>query len=284
MKDAEQLCTRLPGTLDALMSGSISCLQARAVTEASYVIDAGLLPEFEARVLKRAGEQTLAQLKQSIRRAVIRLDPASAEERRQRATTDRNIRVADAGDGMTWLAMLPIDQAKACYSRADAIARTAGKDDPRTMDQLRADAVVAAIRTGGSEGGAGLPKRHGLAPSISVIVSLETLAGVEDEPGWLDTYGPITAQHARDIASDPTGTTRYRPPKHLTELPTSREVWASCRPRRPRQRTPRSVNSPTRTHLTLRLQSQPVRGLWRSPAAARSGHDPRPRRRRRRLP
>jgi hypothetical protein len=73
MKDAEQLCSRLPVTLDALMSGSISCL------------------------LKR--EQTLSQLKQSIRRAVIRLDPASAEERRQRAKADRNIRFADAGAG-----------------------------------------------------------------------------------------------------------------------------------------------------------------------------------------
>jgi hypothetical protein len=50
------------------MAGSISCLQARAVTEASYVLDDDLLPEYEARVLKRAGEQTLSQLKQSIRR------------------------------------------------------------------------------------------------------------------------------------------------------------------------------------------------------------------------
>jgi hypothetical protein len=36
MRDAEQLCSRLPGTLAALMAGSISCLQARAVTDASY--------------------------------------------------------------------------------------------------------------------------------------------------------------------------------------------------------------------------------------------------------
>ena len=34
------------------------------------------------------------------------------------------------------------------------------------------------------------------------------LSGVEDEPGWLDGYGPITAQHAREIAADPTGTWR----------------------------------------------------------------------------
>jgi hypothetical protein len=231
-----------------LMAGSISCLQARAVTEASYVLDDGLLPEYEARVLKRAPEQTLSQLKQSIRRAVLRLDPATAEERRQRAKADRNIRVADAGDGMGWLVMLlPIDQAKACYTRADALARTAAKDDPRTRDQLRADAVVDAILTGTGE--AGLPRRHGLTPSISVIVNLETLAGVEDEPGWLDGYGPITAQHARDIASDQTGTwrrlvidpifgqvidygtTKYRPPQHLQDLVIARDgtcTFSTC--------------------------------------------------------
>jgi len=74
-----------------------------------------------------------------------------------------------------------------------------------------------------------------------VIVSLETLAGVEDEPGWLDGYGPITAQTARALAADETGTwrrlvidpifgqvidygtTRYRPPTHLAELVIARD-------------------------------------------------------------
>ena len=169
MRDAEQLCSRLPGTLAALMAGSISCLQARAVTDASYVLAAGLLGEYEARVLNRAPEQTLAQLKQStqlkqsIRRAVLRLDPATAEQRRQRARADRHLRVADAGHGMGWLVLLlPIDQAKACYPRADAIARTAAKPDPRTRDQLRTDAAVAALLTGNTgEGGLHPPcERH----------------------------------------------------------------------------------------------------------------------------
>jgi hypothetical protein len=51
-----------------------------------------------------------------------------------------------------------------------------------------------------------------LQPNISVIVNLETLAGVEDEPGWLDGYGPITADTARALAADDTGT--WRRPNH----------------------------------------------------------------------
>jgi hypothetical protein len=35
------------------------------------------------------------------------------------------------------------------------------------------------------------------------MVSLETLAGVEDEPGWLGGYGPITAQHTFTTCNRP---------------------------------------------------------------------------------
>jgi len=247
LKNAEQLCTRLPATLDALLAGRITGLKATAITEASYVLADSLLPAFEHRVLKRAPEQTLAQLRQSVKRAVLRFDPASAEQRRQRAVEDRCVRISDAGDGMAWLtALLPAPQAQACYAKLDAGARLAPPQDPRTLDQLRADLFVDAVLTGLS---GQLPTKHGLQPNISVIVSLETLAGVEDEPGWLDGYGPVTADTARELASDQTGTwrrliidpifgqvidygtTRYRPPKHLTELVIAREgtcVFPPC--------------------------------------------------------
>jgi hypothetical protein len=178
-------------------------------------------------------------LKQSVRRAVLRFDPASAEQRRQRAAADRSVRISDAGDGMAWLtALLPAPQAHACYAKLDAAARLAPTEDPRTLEQLRADLFIDAVLTGLS---GELPTTHGLQPNISVLVSLETLSGVEDEPGWLDGYGPITAHTARQLAADQTGTwrrlitdpifgqvidygtTRYRPPKHLAELVIARD-------------------------------------------------------------
>jgi hypothetical protein len=75
LKNAEQLVTRLPATLDALLAGRIKGMQATAITEASYILADQLLPAFEDRVLTRAPEQTLAQLKQSLRRAVLRFRP-----------------------------------------------------------------------------------------------------------------------------------------------------------------------------------------------------------------
>jgi hypothetical protein len=239
LKNAEQLCSRLPSTLGLLLDGRISELQARAVTEASYVLPDAVLPGFEERVLKRAPEQTLRQLRDVVKRAQIRLDPASAERRTQRARGDRSVRVADAGDGMAWLtALLPAEQAAACMQRVDAAARMAPTEDARTLEHRRADVLVDAV-LGGLAGD--LPTRHGLQPNISVIVGLETLAGVEDEPGWLEGYGPVTAQTARALAADEAGTwrrlvidpifgqvidygtTSYRPPTHLAELVIARD-------------------------------------------------------------
>src|SRR6266702_4753877 len=52
-------------------------LDLAASPQRRYRPDA-VLPGFEERVLKRAPEQTLRQLKQLVRRAQLRMDPASA--------------------------------------------------------------------------------------------------------------------------------------------------------------------------------------------------------------
>jgi hypothetical protein len=73
-----------------------------------------------------------------------------------------------------------------------------------------------------------LRRRNGRAAAVNVTVPLSTLLGVDQRPGELEGYGPITAQAARRIAghgtwrrllTDPAsgvlldyGTTRYTPP------------------------------------------------------------------------
>ena len=108
--------------------------------------------------------------------------------------------------------------------------------DPRTLDQLRADLFTHtllahtplkhaplthadhgtevhdtrdpdgahAASCGACKGGSAA----GLGASIQVIVSAATLLGQDEEPGWLDRYGPISAETARRVAHDPTGTWR----------------------------------------------------------------------------
>ena len=101
------------------------------------------------------------------------------------------------------------------------------------MDQLRADALLNGVLTGIT--GGGLPVEQGRRPGITVTISLASLVGADEQPGWLDGYGPISAGYARQLAHDPTGTwrrlitdpatgqlldygaTRYRPPQALAD-------------------------------------------------------------------
>jgi hypothetical protein len=233
IKNAEQLCRRLPTTLQALSQGRISAPQATVITEASYPLPTDVLGDYQDRVLARAGQQSTAQLKRTAHRAALQLDPASAEAKHQRSVSDRHLRIAPAEHGTAWLlALLPAAQAHLLYDRIDGAARTAPAGDTRTLDQLRADALVNAVLTATT---GNLPTVHGHQPAISVVVALSTLTGQDQEPGWLDGYGPIPAGYARQLAHDPTGTwrriitdpvtgqlldygtTRYRPPQHLAD-------------------------------------------------------------------
>jgi hypothetical protein len=233
LKNAEQLCQRLPASFTALAEGRISTAQATAITEASYPLPDQVLSEYEARVLRSAPEQSVSQLKRAAKRAALQLDPASAEQRHQRAVADRHLRLVPAEHGTSWLmALLPAAQAHLLYDRVDGAARLAPAEDARTMDQLRADALVNAVLHGLT---GDVATQQGQQPIINVTVALSTLVGQDQEPGWLDGYGPITAGYARQLAHDPTGTwrrlitdpvtgqlldygtTRYRPPRHLAD-------------------------------------------------------------------
>jgi hypothetical protein len=238
---AVALTSRLPGTLDALAAGQISALQARAVVDASGQLPDELAGALENAILPRASSQTLSELKRSLRRAVLRLDPASAEQRRKAAHGDRYVRIGIVEDGMAQLwALLPAADAQAIHAQVDATARHIQRvdaSDPRTRDQLRADALTAAVLSaavvsagersaGGRSAGPfvrpGVPSTNaqsgsseqqpsterGHRPAVHVIVGLTTLLGEDDEPAELEGYGPITAGYAREICHDPTGTWR----------------------------------------------------------------------------
>ena len=230
---AQQLTHRLPGTLDALQGGKIGPGHASAIVRGSYALPDELLPALEQRVLPRAGEQSVTGVKQSVARAVLALDPATAEEKHERARAERSVRISPADHGMAWLmALLPATDAQAIYARLDADARRAPADDARSIDQLRADALVEGVLQGID---AAMPTEHGRQPHVEVLVSLSTLVGQDDEPAWLNGYGPINAEQARRLAHDPSGTwrrvvtdpvsgqlldygtTRYRPPPHLVD-------------------------------------------------------------------
>ena len=147
-------------------------------------------------------------------------------------------------DGMSELwALLPAEGAAAIEAAVDALASVTSADDPRTLDQRRADALVdlgvAALHD------PALPCQHGLRPNVQVTVALSTLLGLDEQPGELAGHGPIPASVARHLAGDETGTwrrlvtdpltgalleygrTTYRPPRDLADFVTARD--GTCR-------------------------------------------------------
>jgi hypothetical protein len=249
MQTATVLSSRLTATLDMLEDGSISYVHARALAGSVRDLDQSVTAEVEVRVLRRAAQQTPAEFRRAVRRAVATLDPRGAEERHEAVADERRVAYEPADDAMAWInAFLPAADAQTVMTAVQAVAdkaRAADPDDARTADQLRADAltaICAAALNGGRVDG--LPMWQGRRPNVNVCVALSTLLGFDEQPGDLDGYGPVPATVARRMAADPSGTwrrlvtderghlldygrTTYRPPADLREYVIARD--RTCR-------------------------------------------------------
>jgi Domain of unknown function (DUF222) len=251
---ATRLAAALPATLAALTRGEIDYLRARTLAEATADLEPAHVAAVEERVLPRAGERTHAEHRRAVTRAVLAIDPRGAEERHERGRAGRRVLFAPAQDGMgQLLAELPADGLAAIRCALDAAAagmKTADPTDARTVDQRRADALVAMARTaldtghlGGGPGGLRLADGQGRRPAIQVTVPFTTLLGLDDAPATLAGYGPIPASVARRIAADGVwrrlltdpasgalldyGSTTYRPPQDLVDHVVARD--RTCR-------------------------------------------------------
>jgi hypothetical protein len=89
-----------------------------------------------------------------------------------------------------------------------------GGDDPRTLEQIRADVLADLSWSALHAGYLGccnptcgniqqpMGERRGRAVHVGVTVPITTLLGVDDHPAHLHSYGPITVQVARRLAAD----------------------------------------------------------------------------------
>jgi hypothetical protein len=242
---------RLPGTSAALRAGTIDLTKAIHVAEAAAPLDVEHAAMLERHVLDDAPGTNPASLKRRLARAVIGIDPAAAEERRRRAQSDRYVSGTPSEDGMADVhARLSGFDWVVINTAVNAAARgLKASGDQRTMDQLRADALVApfvkALKTGTLDGldPIELAQHRGAAALVSITVSAASLLGASDEPAELEGFGPVTAGTVREIATDArwrriltdpvtgsvvdVGTTRYTPPEALARLVESRD--STCR-------------------------------------------------------
>ncbi len=214
--EAEQLTTSLPQTLAALEAGELLVHQARVLLHVTRACDPGIARRVEAEVLATDGVAGLcpADLRALATRVLLRLESEAvgsdlAEQRHADAAALRRTWSRPDGDGMGVAgALLTAEQLGSWSAGMDALEaqdrladREAGID--RTADQRRADlfaalpALVLAARAGDPV--AALASSVHVRPQVvlHVHVPMATVLGLSREPGHLDRFGPVSAEHVR---------------------------------------------------------------------------------------
>ncbi len=213
---------RLPAVGAGLGAGELDLPKARAISEAVAVLRQPTVTTVTEQAVRRAGQQTVGQLRAWLRRAVLAADPAAAEARHDQAKSERRVVLTALPDGMAELwALLPVDDAARAYAAIDACSRdSAPTDDPRCADARRADAMVDLL-TG---------QRAAPSATVQVTIPLATLLALGDQPAQLAGIGPIPTGMGRRLAADGVwrwlatgdrgavvgvGASTYRPPAAL---------------------------------------------------------------------
>ncbi|TFC06789.1 HNH endonuclease signature motif containing protein [Cryobacterium mannosilyticum] len=196
----------LPATRAALAEGRISYRHAQAIVQQSWSIPVEGLAAFEQALLPSAEHLTVAKLKHKARLLRERLHPETITARRARSITDRTSGVTPEYDGMATLYLTTgAELVQAIFHRAnDLAASLQSPDETRTLTQVRTDVLSDLLIHGVTPTGVGT----GVKATVQVTVPVLTLLGHSEEPGYLEGYGPIDPDTARDLASKAPSITR----------------------------------------------------------------------------
>lgn len=245
---AEELGQRLPATQAAHYRGRLTGWKVTAIASETKDVPEEIAAQVEADVLPAAPRQTVPELRQAIRRAILVRDPDGSELRHRSAVQRRRVRSWGLPDGMAALRVTStapdITAIRDCLSALGRAAKTPG--DGRISDQREVDALVdicTDVLDVGSFRGRALPQTQRRRPHVQVTMPLDALLG-GNSPAVLAGYGPITAGQARQIAGDGElrrlvcdplsgtlldyGRTTYRPPKALADHVIARDITCSA--------------------------------------------------------
>jgi hypothetical protein len=142
---AADLLDRLPVVYASLQAGRIDLPRARVFHEVLLGVDDAIAQAVVARVIAQAPQWTCGRLRERLRYHLHKADPGHAARRYQQAVTNREVRAGSGHDGTGFLSGsdLQIDRAAAADDYLTRLARAAkASGDPRTLQQLRADAYL----------------------------------------------------------------------------------------------------------------------------------------------
>jgi hypothetical protein len=247
LSEAWRLVEDFPLTLHALEGGRVSVANARVIlAEGMLVRDARRRADYESAVLERAGEVTPGRLRRLARAAASGIAEVSFEERHEKARDERSVSCTELDDGMSEIvAVVPTILAEGVLDRLTAMGnavKAANSEDPRTLDQLRADLLCDLLLTGQPNG-----DPHGglgaIRAEVSILVPALTLLGQSEEPATILGKSPIDLKDALQLAAeapslvrvitDPVtdlvlATDHYRPTEKLRRYLRTRDGRCRC--------------------------------------------------------
>ena len=243
---ALELRRRLPQVWEALCDGLIDQRRARTFVSNTLHLPIATAREVVARILADAARMTTGQLQARLRKLCIEADPDEAADRYEHAVEDRRTVLEANPDGTASFHALnlPPHDAVAARNRINDFAlglKRAG--DSRSMDQLRADVFLDILI--GRERPPGRGTSH-------VTTDLESLARLNNHPGFLHGYGPVIADIARQVVEQ-----QHNPIAQwtVTHPTTGRPAATGTTRRRPTVKQQRAVRAsfPTCVHPGCRM-------------------------------
>jgi hypothetical protein len=214
LAESRALADDLPATRAALADGLISYRHAQTVVGQAWSIPVEGVAAFEQALLPAAENLTVAKLKHRARLLREKLHPETITTRRARSIADRTSFVQAEADGMATLYLTTgAELVQAIFNRATDLAASLKRTDAtgtgatgtgdsspretRTLNQIRTDVLSDLLIYGVTPTGVGT----GVKATVQVTVPVLTLLGHSEEPGYLEGYGPIDPDTARDLAS-----------------------------------------------------------------------------------
>jgi Domain of unknown function (DUF222) len=240
---------RLPKVLEVFTTGAIDFrMMAALVNRSDNVTDSDVLAKLDAAFAAHAPKwmrMSGPKLHERLDMWVEKFDPTGVREPRS-PREDRYVDIGPISPGMAGIwAKVPIAEGAAFDARLDEIAATVCRDDPRTTQQRRADAMVAmAAGQSRLECGCGCEGCPATAPQqplgqvvIQVIAEPASVDGRSQSPGYLPGLGAVPASMLRELAATaqlkpvplapPICEPRYRPSAALAQFVRCRDL--TCR-------------------------------------------------------
>lgn len=193
---ATALVREMPHTLAALERGMLNEWRATLIVRESACLSVPHRRQLDAELcsdtsrLVSWGDKRIAA---EAKKITVRLDAQAVVERHAKAAGDRGVWIRPAPDTMTYLTvLLPVAHGVSVYAALKREADTIF--DGRSRGQVMADTVVERVT--------GRPAEQPVPVSLNLVMADTTLAGDDDEPAWLEGYGPVPAGFACKMVGD----------------------------------------------------------------------------------